>query len=840
MRKIQILLLLVIFASGVQGQNCTIISKANNITPDKLCSPVRASWTVTYTGVNNGGAAVGIRFDWDNGSIVTIPASETSPGVFQATANVTYTSRGDVCNYHPQATLVVNGVVCTSSAQEQIVTVWDDDDHNGGHMHINPEVWPVCVGNSANVRFQDLTQFNCVPPQERDNPNVNTRWVQWIYGTDNTMTGTPVTIDGRSRTFPYSGDIITLTGPVTGSGVWSDVINVNNDKLVGQYFQVTLRNWNYCNPYDDPAIPGGPRDRINGDHPPVVTTAIILIVDYPNATINPVSPLCANASPVRLTAHDPGGTWSGPGISGDRFNPAAAGPGDHIIGYTIINGSGCSDSDTAIIRVLPVPDATIMPVRLLCTSDPMVTLTAADAGGTWQGPGVTGNVFDPASVGAGSYTITYNITSNGCSDSDQIVITVATPDATITPVDTLCENSPPVTLTAHDQGGIWRGDGVTGNIFNPLLAGPGNHLIIYDLANPDCTDSDSTIITVMPIPVIMFNRVGTIYINTPPVTLIAAPSGGTFSGPGVTDNIFDPNEAGLGTHVISYTTAADKFGCFTEDTIHIQVLFPPVPTAYWLPDTSGCTPLTVEFRNLSTDGETYLWDFGDKNYSSEKNPSHTYYIPGNYIVRLTVTNIAGTASHQGIITVLQSPAAIFDIYPKEVTNNQQVVVFSNYSTYAGTYLWDFGDSTGSTEQNPWHKYEDPGTYYITLWATSSNGCVDSSRLKTPIKVEWKTGYIEYPNAFLWNRSGPTGGYWEEGSIDDHIFRPFSVNIAEYHLQIFNRWGVLIFESLEIHKGWDGYFGSENLAQEGVYVWKVTGMYADGTYFNKVGDVTFLH
>jgi hypothetical protein len=138
--------------------------------------------------------------------------------VFEATSINTYTSAGSICNYHPQATLVVNGVLCTSSSQEQIVTVWDDDDHNGGHMHINPVVYPICFGNSANVRFQDLTQFNCVPPQERDNPNVNTRWIQWIYGTDITMTGIPVTVDGHSRTFPYIDNVITLTGPVTGSG----------------------------------------------------------------------------------------------------------------------------------------------------------------------------------------------------------------------------------------------------------------------------------------------------------------------------------------------------------------------------------------------------------------------------------------------------------------------------------------------------------------------------------------------------------------------------------------------------------------------------------------------
>ncbi|MBE0667332.1 MAG: pkd domain containing protein, partial [Bacteroidales bacterium] len=409
-----------------------------------------------YTGVNDGGSPVSIRFDWNNGTVVTVPAIQTGPGVFQATHTNTYTSDGNICNYHPQVTLIVNGVVCTSSSQEQIVTVWDDDDHNGGHMNINPEIFPVCFGNSANVRFQDLTQFNCVPPQEGDNPNVNTRWIQWIYGTDNTMTGLPVTVDGRSRTFPWSDDVITLTGPVTGSGVWSDVIYVADDKFIGEYFQVTLRNWNYCNPYDDPNIPGGPRDRENGDHPPVVTTAIILIVPYPDATITPVDTLCGNADPVTLTAHDPGGTWRGDGVSGNIFDPEIAGPGNHTIQYEIINADGCRDADETIITVMPVPDATILTEGIVCSSDPSITLSVRTPGGVWTGTGITGDIFFPSLAGAGNHLLTYSITDDyGCSDSDETVLTVSTPDATITPVDTLCERSAVITLTAHDLGGTW-------------------------------------------------------------------------------------------------------------------------------------------------------------------------------------------------------------------------------------------------------------------------------------------------------------------------------------------------------------------------------------------------
>ena len=75
---------------------------------------------------------------------------------------------------------------------------------------------------------------------------------------------------------------------------------------------------------------------------------------------------------------------------------------------------------------------------------------------------------------------------------------------------------------------------------------------------------------------------------------------------------------------------------------------------------------------------------------------------------------------------------------------------------------------------------------------------------------------------------------------DFVFRPFFENVTHYQLQIFNRWGVLIYESWDLNKGWDGYFKDGTLAQQGVYVWKVMGQYADGNYFEKVGDVTFLH
>jgi hypothetical protein len=695
MRIFFLSLVLIILSIKLDGQDCNILSKANSIIPDKLCSPLSVNWQVNYTGVNSAGTVVQIQYIWDDGTSELKAAVNPGPGLYHANAIHTYISTGDKCNYRPKAALVVNGIICASSTQEQIVTVWDDDNHNGGKLHVSPEVYPVCFGNSANVRFQDLTQFNCVPPNEEDVPNLYTRWVQWIYGTSITMTGTPATINGAMASFPVIGPVIVLPGPITGSGVYSEYINVAGDKLIGQFFQVTLRNWNYCNPYDDPNIPGTPADPINGDHPPVVTTAIILIV----------------------------------------------------------------------------PD----------------------------------------------------------------------PDATITPVDTLCVNHNPVTLGAHDSGGSWSGNGVVNNTFDPLLAGAGNHIISYEITDSNgCSDIDQITITVVAAPVAKINPVPTQLINSPILLLTATPSSGTWTGKGVTGNIFKPDSAGLGEHVITYQTLADRYGCFGIDTIHIKVIMPQLPVANFWPDTIGCTPLVVHFVNTSKYGESYLWDFGDKVFSTEPNPTHTYYVPGNYIVMLTATSISGQSSHKGLITVYQNPTSLFNIYPTDVINNSQVVIFSNFSYYGSIYYWNFGDGNTSNEENPWHKYESEGKYFVTLTVKSDKGCTDTMRYISPVTVEFKTGIIRYPNAFRWNKSGPTGGYWSDNMMDDTIFKPIFSNVTDYHLQIFNRWGVLIFESHDIQIGWDGYFGNGNLALQGVYVWKAIGQYANGSYFSKVGDVTFLH
>jgi hypothetical protein len=110
----------------------------------------------------------------------------------------------------------------------------------------------------------------------------------------------------------------------------------------------------------------------------------------------------------------------------------------------------------------------------------------------------------------------------------------------------------------------------------------------------------------------------------------------------------------------------------------------------------------------------------------------------------------------------------------------------------------------------------------------------------PVNPVAGSGSIRFATAFRWNKSGPTGGYWSDNEINDEIFRPVYVNVASYRLLVFNRNGYKVFESSELYKGWDGYLSNGERAMQGVYIWKATGTFTDGTSFSKTGDVTYIY
>jgi hypothetical protein len=190
-----------------------------------------------------------------------------------------------------------------------------------------------------------------------------------------------------------------------------------------------------------------------------------------------------------------------------------------------------------------------------------------------------------------------------------------------------------------------------------------------------------------------------------------------------------------------------------------------------------------------------------------------------------------------IVTVHPRPVARFEITPQKPVIPDDEIRFMNYSIDAVSYKWEFGDGDVSNDFEPDHKYGKYNNYNVRLIAWSEYGCSDSLLLKNAFSGSGC--FIDFPNAFIPGSGGPVGGFYSSKSDEAaRVFHPSTSGVTEYHLKIFSKLGILIFESSDINIGWDGYLKGQ-LCEPGVYIWKVRGTYKNGEPYVKMGDVTLL-
>jgi len=145
------------------------------------------------------------------------------------------------------------------------------------------------------------------------------------------------------------------------------------------------------------------------------------------------------------------------------------------------------------------------------------------------------------------------------------------------------------------------------------------------------------------------------------------------------------------------------------------------PSASFSYETDGLDDQTINFSNTSLNANEYEWDFGDGNTSAEINPSYTYASPGLYTVELTASNTLEEASFSADI-IVAGPQAIFSSLAN--SNNYLEIQFTNSSSNADSYTWNFGDGNSSMDENPTHTYAEDGTYTVTLLATNTSASLD--------------------------------------------------------------------------------------------------------------------
>ncbi|MCB0819161.1 MAG: PKD domain-containing protein [Bacteroidetes bacterium] len=168
-------------------------------------------------------------------------------------------------------------------------------------------------------------------------------------------------------------------------------------------------------------------------------------------------------------------------------------------------------------------------------------------------------------------------------------------------------------------------------------------------------------------------------------------------------------------------------GCsYTNTATNLIEAYPKPVAQFTLTNNIGCAPVHPIFNNTTTGGSTYLWQFQDGQSSTDFEPDLIFEQSGNWYARLTAT------SSHGCTNILQISQAIRVNSPNAdftANNNSGCpplnVVFSSNTNPAGNYLWNFGDGTTSTAQNPSHVYNQLGIYDVTLIITNGTGCSDT-------------------------------------------------------------------------------------------------------------------
>ncbi len=160
-------------------------------------------------------------------------------------------------------------------------------------------------------------------------------------------------------------------------------------------------------------------------------------------------------------------------------------------------------------------------------------------------------------------------------------------------------------------------------------------------------------------------------------------------------------------------------------------------SSFSVSDTSVAVDEYVYFYNYSINADRYEWDFGDGYMSNDVEPFHAYQTPGNYVVTLTAISKKGLSSQSSsILTVtyssVGSPSASFSVSTATPTVGEEVY-FTNNSTGATSYRWDFGDGIVSNEIHPNHAYTINGLYEVEL-AASSGGTVSYSYLTIDARI----------------------------------------------------------------------------------------------------------
>lgn len=514
--------------TNVFGQCSFITINGSTQDPKTVCAPVDFTMEAHYEFLLPVDTSlVEVLFRWNDGTGATtlVAGNWNSAGdSVWASANHIYPPTTE-CSRTAEAILIYNGELCSSSGyQSQTFATWGTDEENSGVLSTDPVVYYVCEGEDiVDVTFDDNSTFNCNINIENDRPNRYYRWVQFVYNTyeqpgdripDVTVRdggGTNHIMTDGSGAFVnnLAGPIIQIPIPADGPNQTSFPISAPAGGVAGDIFEITLRNWNVCNPYDNnPNDAFLPADPVNGDNPPITTTARIEIIAPPPLVVTTPYEFCTGDN-IILNATAGAGVvrWYKDATldtllyTGNNFNPTlpptSIDPnvaGNYTFYVTSFQGICESAPSVVTLNLYQTPQAANAgPNVTVCSDSVILNANIPSAGsGLWSTSG-SAVIVDPTmnqtivrNLVFGNNIFTWTITNGPCSTSDNVRIISdrqplpanAGPDVQTCDVTILALNATPPNLSGTGLWNVLAGTGTFSSATNPgaIYTGMGHNI----------------------------------------------------------------------------------------------------------------------------------------------------------------------------------------------------------------------------------------------------------------------------------------------------------------------------------------------------------------------------
>jgi gliding motility-associated-like protein len=562
-------------------------------------------------------------------------------------------------------------------------------------------------------------------------------------------------------------------------------------------------------------------------------------------------------------------TWLTPSsttITGNPIVVNAAGIYSVSVTNTITGCTTASTAAQATVEVVvgggvPAVSLSVNSLSITCSNPtPSVAATTTDTPVSYSWSPATGispgteTTDSPVFTAPGSYSVVVTNTISGCATSinsnvvdvalDNAVPTVTLyaggiTDGTVTCINPFVTADPSISPNNNNLTYTWSP--VSG-----MSSSPNQAIATFTAANVYTLAITNTLTGCVSTATDVANTF-TVYSNLNTPTVVATPiSSNTVIGCGsnssvtYSTNVVSPGSllsyswsTGATTSTISATTAGvysvvvtdDESGCFATDQFTVTGSSTPpqnVDAGAFVSIPCGSNTVALNGTTTSTN-VSYAWS----------GPSATSIVSGSNTVNPLV-NEAGTYTFivtdnltgcQTSTTVAVSQGSVNISFTADPTSgiSPLTVNFTNTSTGATSYGWDFGDGNTSTAQNPSNVFTASGSYIVTLISTS--GCPGSYTVEIVVNDGLT---LEIPNVFTPNND----------NVND-VFTIKSTGIKEISLQIFNRWGEKLYEFSGAKASWDGLAPNGMKVPEGTYFYFVKATGFDDKEIEKQGTVNLF-